>query len=248
MGNFQVSFLSSLFIHCLAFLLVGFFAIRTPEYSQLVLTSVELVREEQQTAAGSGAYAAGNAMAQEHKHSGPAKAGEQPMPARENTRTNRSGPAPAPVASTQIEPARAGSLDGAGTKAENGLSGNSGESGNSEGGESPFTGGNFSRNADGSYTALNANGIQYTILRQIEPVYPAEARSVSYGKTVVVSARFVVGLDGGIEAIEILNNTPDLGFKEATRKALRQWRFAPIYFYGTNIKCTFIKDFYFSPR
>lgn len=111
-----------------------------------------------------------------------------------------------------------------------------------------FSGGGFSQDANGIYTALHADGIQYTILNQIEPVYPEEARSISYSRTVVVNTQFVVGLEGQVESIQILNSPPNLGFKEATSRALKQWKFAPIYFQGVNIKCTFVKNFYFQPN
>lgn len=133
--------------------------------------------------------------------------------------------------------------------------GNGGEGGNISGtGSGPgpgagtgnaFSGGGFSQDANGIYTALHADGIQYTILSQIEPVYPEEARSISYSRTVVVNTQFVVGLEGQVESIQFLNSPPNLGFKEATSRALKQWEFAPIYFQGVNIKCTFVKNFYF---
>ncbi|AXH64063.2 TonB family protein [Providencia huaxiensis] len=104
----------------------------------------------------------------------------------------------------------------------------------------------FSDNGDGSYTALGSSGISYTILQDATPKYPKEARSLGYTKVVKVQLRLLVGLDGQIESVEILNNKiPDLGFKEEAVKAIKKMVFKPIVYQGQNIKMYFKKTVIF---
>ncbi len=110
-----------------------------------------------------------------------------------------------------------------------------------------FSNGNFLSNGDGSYTALNAEGISYTILRDADARYPEEARSIGYNRMVSVQAKILVGLDGSVESVEILNSVPNLGFKESAMQALRQMQFAPIYYQSHNVKMYFTKRIYFQP-
>jgi TonB family protein len=119
--------------------------------------------------------------------------------------------------------------------------------GGSGAGKDVFGNGDFGNNGDGTYTALNSSGISYTILREIEAIYPEEARFIGYGRTVSVEAKILVGLDGSVESIEILNSAPNLGFIEAAKTSLQEMQFAPIYYNGHNIKMYFKKTIYFKP-
>ncbi|MDD4321702.1 MAG: TonB family protein [Acidaminococcaceae bacterium] len=112
-------------------------------------------------------------------------------------------------------------------------------------GKDIFGNGDFGDNGDGTYTALNSGGISYTILSEIEAIYPEEARSIGYSRTVSVEAKILVGLDGSVENIEILNSTPNLGFTEAAKMSLQEMKFAPIYYKGNNIKMYFQKTIHF---
>jgi outer membrane receptor protein involved in Fe transport len=123
----------------------------------------------------------------------------------------------------------------------------SGVKGSSGTGGAKLIGGNFVHNGDGTYTALSPEGIDYTIVRSVEANYPEEARAVGYARLIRVKAAILVGLDGKVESVLILSNVPNLGFREAVRKALMQWRFSPIYYRGINIKMKFFKNFYFEP-
>ena len=110
-----------------------------------------------------------------------------------------------------------------------------------------FSNGNFLSNGDGSYTALNAEGISYTIIRDADVRYPEEARSIGYSRVVSVQAKILVGLDGFVESVEVLNSVPNLGFKESAIQALRKMQFAPIYYQSHNVKMYFTKKIYFQP-
>ncbi|MEQ5111761.1 MULTISPECIES: energy transducer TonB [Providencia] len=104
----------------------------------------------------------------------------------------------------------------------------------------------FAANGDGSYTALGSSGISYTILQDANPKYPKEARSLGYTKVVKVQIRLLVGLDGQVESVEILNSKiPDLGFKEEAVKAIKKMAFKPIIYQGQNIKMYFKKTVVF---
>ena len=114
--------------------------------------------------------------------------------------------------------------------------------------EEIFTSGNFSIGKDGSFIASSSEGIEYKILKQVEPNYPIQAEKIRYRKKVVVSVRFLVGLRGEVEKIEIIQSHQKFGFDEEVKKALNQWKFHPIYYKNKNIKVYFTKDFIFEPR
>ncbi|HAM04501.1 energy transducer TonB, partial [Megasphaera sp. UBA4233] len=117
-------------------------------------------------------------------------------------------------------------------------------SGNGTGGG---LGAGFIDNGDGSYTAPDASGIDYQILQDARAVYPDEARSIGYAKTVSVTAHILVGLDGSVESVSILSNPPNLGFREAAESALWQMRFSPMTYEGHPVKVPFEKTIYFQP-
>ncbi len=114
-------------------------------------------------------------------------------------------------------------------------------------GTSQGLGAGFTPNGDGTYTAASASGISYQLLRDANAVYPEEARSIGYSKVVEVVAQIMVGLDGSVESVTILNNPPKLGFREAAQEALWSMRFAPIYHQGVNIRVPFEKHLIFQP-
>lgn len=133
-----------------------------------------------------------------------------------------------------------------------GTSGSSNQSGSGSGsangsGANGF-GDNFASNGDGTYTALSPAGIDYQILAAPEPSYPEEARALGYSRSIRVEAELLVGLNGQVETVQILNSVPNLGFREAAKHALLNWRFAPIYYQGVNIKMRFTKNIYFDPQ
>ena len=111
-----------------------------------------------------------------------------------------------------------------------------------------FHGSNFMADGDGGYIALSSAGINYTILNEVEPEYPQQAEMIGYSQRVIVSVKFLVGLKGEISKIEIIKSHAKLGFDDEVKKAIKKWRFKPIYHHGKNIKVYFIKDFVFNPK
>ena len=129
----------------------------------------------------------------------------------------------------------------------------SGEDGSSSGDskngkEGAFAGSNFLNDGDGGYIALSSEGINYEILNEVQPEYPAQAEMIGYSEKVVVGVKFLVGLKGEILKIEITKSHAKLGFDDEVRKAIKKWRFKPIFYHGKNIKVYFEKDFIFNPR
>lgn len=107
---------------------------------------------------------------------------------------------------------------------------------------------NFSIGKDGIFTAASSEGIEYKILKQVDPDYPVQAERIRYKKKVVITARFLVGLKGEVEKINIINSHEKFGFDKEVEKALKQWKFHPIYYKNKNIKVYFTKDFIFEPK
>ena len=114
-------------------------------------------------------------------------------------------------------------------------------------GEEGF-GSNFISDGDGSYIALSSKGINYQIINEVEPDYPPQAESIGYSNQVKVTVKFLVGLKGNVEKAEITQSHKDLGFDAEVMKAIKKWRFKPIYHNGKNIKVYFVKTFVFDPQ
>ena len=140
-----------------------------------------------------------------------------------------------------------GSGNGAGEGSGSGSGNGAGEGDGSGNGTGGGLGAGFIDNGDGSYTAPDASGIDYQILQDARAVYPDEARSIGYAKTVSVTALILVGLDGSVESVSILSNPPNLGFREAAESALWQMRFSPMTYEGHPVKVPFEKTIYFQP-
>jgi protein TonB len=107
---------------------------------------------------------------------------------------------------------------------------------------------NFISNGNGGYTALSPAGITYRIIRQSDPSYPVKAEQMRYQRNVSVTAKFLVGFDGNIENIQIVNGNKVLGFDDEVISALRKWKFSPIYYKNISIKVYFTKTFVFKPK
>ena len=127
-------------------------------------------------------------------------------------------------------------------------SSSSGGSTNGTGSGSEGFGSNFISDGDGSYIALSSKGINYQIINEVEPDYPSQAESIGYSKQVKVTVKFLVGLKGNVEKAEITQSHKDLGFDAEVMKAIKKWRFKPIYHNGKNIKVYFVKTFVFDPQ
>lgn len=107
---------------------------------------------------------------------------------------------------------------------------------------------NFIVDGDGIDIALTSEGIIYQIINEVEPDYPSQAESIGYSKKVQVTVKFLVGLKGNVEKAEIIKSHKDLGFDAEVMKAIKKWRFKPIFHKGKNIKVYFTKTFVFEPQ
>ena len=117
--------------------------------------------------------------------------------------------------------------------------------GNSQGED---LGSNFIVDGDGTNIALTSEGINYQIINEVEPDYPSQAESIGYSKKVQVTVKFLVGLKGNVEKAEIIKSHKDLGFDAEVMKAIKKWKFKPIFHKGKNIKVYFTKTFVFEPQ
>ena len=107
---------------------------------------------------------------------------------------------------------------------------------------------NFIVDGDGNNIALTSEGINYQIINEVEPDYPSQAESIGYSNQVKVTVKFLVGLKGNVEKAEIIKSHKDLGFDAEVMKAIKKWRFKPIFHKGKNIKVYFTKTFVFEPQ
>ena len=107
---------------------------------------------------------------------------------------------------------------------------------------------NFIVDGDGTNIALTSEGINYQIINEVEPDYPSQAESIGYSNQVKVTVKFLVGLKGNVEKAEIIKSHKDLGFDAEVMKAIKKWKFKPIFHKGKNIKVYFTKTFVFEPQ
>lgn len=98
---------------------------------------------------------------------------------------------------------------------------------------------------DGVFTAVNLEGIEYEIVKEIDPKYPIKARKIGYKGNGEVVVEFLVDLKGDIKNIKFISGEIKYGFKEEVFKALQQWKFKPIEYKGKRIKVNFEKTFIF---
>lgn len=107
---------------------------------------------------------------------------------------------------------------------------------------------NFISDNSGNRVAVNQNisGLSYKILSAPQPNYPPQARKVRINEDVIIRTKFLVGLDGKVEDIEILEGTEKFGFRNEIVRALKQWHFSPIEYNGERVKIYFYKDFIFN--
>ncbi|MEG0068933.1 MAG: TonB family protein [Cetobacterium sp.] len=103
----------------------------------------------------------------------------------------------------------------------------------------------FIQGTDGVFTAVYSEGIEFEILKEVDPSYPIRAKKIGYKGLGNVNVKFLVNLDGKISEIIFLNGEMGYGFKEEVEKALKNWRFKPIEYKGKIIKVYFEKEFKF---
>lgn len=141
------------------------------------------------------------------------------------------------------------SLESSSTSSSDKSSNHSSDGGSPNGNSSgEDLGPNFIVDGDGIDIALTSEGINYQIINEVEPDYPSQAESIGYSKKVQVTVKFLVGLKGNVEKAEIIKSHKDLGFDAEVMKAIKKWRFKPIFHKGKNIKVYFTKTFVFEPQ
>ncbi|MGL4533535.1 MAG: energy transducer TonB [Fusobacteriaceae bacterium] len=92
----------------------------------------------------------------------------------------------------------------------------------------------------------NISGLNYSILKEVAPNYPIQAKKMGYKKQVTIKTKFLVNYEGKVENIEILEGLETFGFREEVLKALKNFRFTPVFYKDEKIKLYFYKDFIFT--
>lgn len=141
-----------------------------------------------------------------------------------------------------------GNGTGTGTGSGNGSGDADGDGRGTGEGAGDGLGAGFSLGGDGVYTASDGSGVDYTLLRDAEGRWPDEAKTVGYAKVVRVNVRILVDTDGSIADVSVMNDAPNLGFKEEAVRAAYNMRFAPIYYQGHNIRMYMVKPIEFYPQ
>ena len=103
----------------------------------------------------------------------------------------------------------------------------------------------FLQGEDGVFTAVSLEGIEYEIIKEVDPQYPIKARKIGYNNIGLVKVRFFVELDGSVKNIEFISGENKFGFKEEVEKALKKWKFKPIVYKEKIIRVHFEKEFKF---
>lgn len=103
----------------------------------------------------------------------------------------------------------------------------------------------FLQGEDGIFTATSQDGIEYEILKEIDPQYPIKAKKIGYNGVGIVKVKFLVDIDGTVKKIEFISGESRFGFREEVEKVLKKWKFKPIIYKGKVIKVYFEKEFKF---
>ncbi|MGL5970675.1 MAG: energy transducer TonB [Cetobacterium sp.] len=103
----------------------------------------------------------------------------------------------------------------------------------------------FTSDVDGTLTALFSEGIEFHILKEVEPKYPIRAKKMGYNKTCKINVQFTVNLRGEIENLKFISGEEGYGFKEEVFKALYLWKIKPITYKNKKIKIKVEKEFIF---
>ncbi|MGL5277593.1 MAG: energy transducer TonB [Cetobacterium sp.] len=103
----------------------------------------------------------------------------------------------------------------------------------------------FLQGEDGVFTAVSLDGIEYEILKEVDPQYPIKARKIGYNGIGSVKVKFLVDIDGTVKEIKFISGESKFGFREEVEKALKKWKFKPIVYKGKVIKVHFEKEFKF---
>lgn len=103
----------------------------------------------------------------------------------------------------------------------------------------------FIQGKDGIFTAISSKGIEYEILKEIDPKYPIIAKKMGYKGQGEVNTSFLVDINGNIKNIKIISGEEKFGFKNEVIKALKKWKFKPIVYKGRKIEVQFEKSFKF---
>lgn len=103
----------------------------------------------------------------------------------------------------------------------------------------------FLQGEDGVFTAVSLDGIEYEILKEVDPQYPIKARKIGYNGIGSIKVNFLVDIDGTVKDVKFISGESKFGFREEVEKALRKWKFKPIIYKGKIIKVHFEKEFKF---
>ena len=64
------------------------------------------------------------------------------------------------------------------------------------------------------------------VVKRVYPDYPEDQRLAGFQDTVII--RYIIGTDGWIKELNILQHAKQKAFDDSTLKALREWRFKPL--------------------
>ena len=103
----------------------------------------------------------------------------------------------------------------------------------------------FLQGEDGVFTAISLDGIEYEILKEVDPQYPIKARKIGYNGIGSIKVNFLVDIDGTVKDVKFISGESKFGFREEVEKALRKWKIKPIIYKGKIIKVHFEKEFKF---
>jgi periplasmic protein TonB len=88
--------------------------------------------------------------------------------------------------------------------------------------------------SDGRVHIARDEPLELTILSQPHPTYPSRAASQGWEDRVVV--RYVIGKDGRVKDVKIIEPPTRKDFEEPTLRAIRMWRFRPFVQEGKRVE------------
>lgn len=94
------------------------------------------------------------------------------------------------------------------------------------------------------YTADSSKGVDYKILKEINPNYPPRIKNMLGRDEVTIKTKFLVDKNGKVSTIEFVEENNKL-LQQEVEKALKKWVFKPMNYKGKPLEVYFYKEFKF---
>lgn len=95
-----------------------------------------------------------------------------------------------------------------------------------------------------AYVANSSEGIEYQILREVDPDYPPRLKNMLGRDEITIKTKFLVDKNGKVSKVEFIGENNRL-LQQEVEKALKRWIFKPMTYKDKPLEVYFYKEFKF---